>query len=273
MNVRNPRRITFSAIKVGKFVVFSVLTICLWLPASAQSYGEVGVMAGGSYYIGDLNPEKHFLLTRPAFGAFLRHNFNERFATKIAGTFSTIEGDDIVSEYSLDRALNFKSNVIDINATFEINFFDYFIGSQRSFITPYWYGGIGVIFFEPKSRNSDINLTKLEIRTENVNYKTMALSIPFGIGIKYSLNNMYGISLHWGMQKTFTDFLDDVSTVYYLPAGASSEFINIADPTGQHSTGMQRGNSKSNDWYSIAGISLTRKINYLSKEKCINVYF
>ena len=41
---------------------------------------EVGVLIGGAYYIGDLNPSKHFNLTQPAFGVFYRFTPNYRYA-------------------------------------------------------------------------------------------------------------------------------------------------------------------------------------------------
>lgn len=260
MNLRKLNYISFSALYVLK-ISFSIILVFLSFTSSlAQKYGEIGIMAGGAYYIGDLNPNKHFILTKPAFGGFIRHNFNERFATKISGTFSSIQGDDFVSKINLDRGLDFKSNLFDISATFEINFFNYFIGSKRQFITPFWYGGFGVVFFNPNRLNG-VNLEGSFI--EKVIYKPMALSIPFGIGLKYSLNDMLGMSIHWGMQKVFTDYLDDVSTTYKV----------LTSTTGSHEVGMQRGNSKDNDWYSIIGISISKKINYLTKEKCINVYF
>lgn len=264
MKIRKLKYISFSALCVVKILIFSIIVVLLSVnPSFAQKYGEIGIMAGGSYYIGDLNQDKHFLLTKPAIGGFIRHNFNERFAAKISGTFSSIEGDDSVSKINLYRGLDFKSSLIDISTTFEINFFNYFIGSKRQFITPFWYGGIGVVFFKPKRLNGGDPAGSY---TEKVTYKTMALSFPFGIGLKYSLNDMLGMSVHWGMQKVFTDYLDDVSTTYEV-------IDNITDPAGTHELGMQRGNSQDKDWYSIIGISISKKINYLSKEKCINVYF
>ena len=92
------------------------------------------------YYVGDLNPQKHFLLTKPAFGAFLRHNFNERLAVKGAITYGTLKGDDAVSETNPNRNLNFESPLTEVSGTFEFNFFNYFIGSQRYYFTPYMYG-------------------------------------------------------------------------------------------------------------------------------------
>ena len=42
---------------------------------------ELGVFLGGSYYIGDLNPIRHFdQFTKPAGGLVCRYNFNPRLA-------------------------------------------------------------------------------------------------------------------------------------------------------------------------------------------------
>ncbi|MCH7534695.1 MAG: hypothetical protein IH948_02940, partial [Bacteroidetes bacterium] len=49
-------------------------------------------------------------------------------------------------------------------------------------------------------------------------------------------------SAEWGLRITFTDYLDDVSTIY---------------PTDHPSALAQRGNSKSKDWYSFFGIMIT----------------
>ncbi len=49
-------------------------------------------------------------------------------------------------------------------------------------------------------------------------------SIPFGVGVKYSFSKHIAASIEWGMRKTWSDYLDDVSTTYYLN---SSDF----DPT------------------------------------------
>jgi hypothetical protein len=77
------------------------------------------------------------------------------------------------------------------------------------------------------------------------------------------------------MRLTSTDYLDDVSQTYYLdlagidPATATINEL-ASDPMLSHNAGMQRGNSRNNDWYSFAGISVTVKIRMLSKERCLD---
>ncbi len=255
-----------------------------------QGYGEIGIFGGGSYYLGDLNPGKQFLMTQPAFGAFVRHNFNERLAIKGAFSLAMVQGDDQVSGYVPDRNLNFKSNITDISVQFEFNLFEYFIGSLRNYFTPYMFAGAGVTLFNPISLTNDVELRPLGTEGQNeVNsdgeklypereYGRIAVNIPFGIGFKYSINDRLGLSLHWAMHKAFTDYLDDVSTNYYLEGTDWSSdsnppvYVIASDPTLSHSPHMQRGNPEHNDWYSMAGVSLSIKINYGGHKKCLNTF-
>ncbi|GAB1404164.1 hypothetical protein MASR1M74_13430 [Lentimicrobium sp.] len=254
---------------------------------SAQKYGEIGVSAGGSYYLGDLNPGQQFLLTKPAFGAFVRHNFNERVAIKGAVMFGSVEGDDLKSKVNLQRGLNFQSKITDIAATFEFNFFDYFIGSLRHYVTPYMYAGGSVLMFNPKASYNGTTYELHGMNTEGQGsamyperkgYNRTVFAIPFGVGIKYSLGRFVGASLDWSMRKTFTDYIDDVSTTYYLDLqsvdpGSATDTQLTSDPALKHRAGMQRGNDAYNDWISFVTISISLRLNYLENERCLNPYY
>jgi len=273
----------FAAMKLFILAFFLVLSCSV----SAQgSYGEVGIGGGVSYYIGDLNPNKHFQMLKPSFGGFIRHNFNERIALKGAVTFAKIAGDDAVSGYSPDRNLNFTSNVTDINATFEINFFEYFIGSLRHYFTPYMFAGAGVAMFNPKGRYNGEVYELQPLGTEGQNsdaypdrdpYSRVSFQIPFGIGFKYSVNDFIGLTTYWEMHKMYTDYLDDVSTTYYLDLSNNSPSETpieglLSDPQLSHNKGMQRGNSQNNDWFSTVGLTVSVKINYSGHKKCLNTF-
>jgi hypothetical protein len=76
------------------------------------------------------------------------------------------------------------------------------------------------------------------------------------------------------MRKTFTDYIDDISTMYYidyntLPSGDIGAAEFLSDPSSvKHEPGMQRGNSQNNDWYSVAGITLTYRFSIGEKSTC-----
>ena len=142
-------------------------------------------------------------------------------------------------------------------------------------MSPYIFGGVGVFFFNPKSNG--VALRDLGTEGQNVGfegrkkYNLYSFSIPFGFGVKISLNSRLGFGFEWGLRKTFTDYIDDVSTTYYLD-GANIDPANTAmylsDPTGLHKPYMQRGNPKTNDWYAFTGISLSYKFNLFGNRRC-----
>lgn len=266
-----------------KKLILILLIITVYGNVNAQRYAEVGLFGGGSYYLGELNPGQQFLLTKPAFGAFLRHNFNERIAIRGGFTYGTLKGDDYKSEVNTNRGLNFTSPVSDISATLEFNLFEYFIGSLRHFVTPYMFAGASVFMFNPKATYNGETYVLHDLNTEGQEgieyperkmYKRTQFAIPFGIGVKYSLTSFMGLSASWTMNKTFTDYIDDVSTTYYFNAsdiGTSADPPSLAaDPTMQHDKGMQRGDPTYDDWYSFFGLSLSIRLNYLEKERCLN---
>ena len=97
----------------------------------------------------------------------------------------------------------------------------------------------------------------------------MAISIPFGGGIKYSFNERINIGFEVLHRFTNTDYLDDVSTTYVDPAvfplnpdGSQSNAqllydrsYELGEPIGI--PGRQRGNSKQKDQFVTAMFHVT----------------
>ncbi|MFW5705795.1 MAG: hypothetical protein ACOCX8_02215, partial [Bacteroidota bacterium] len=121
------------------------------------------------------------------------------------------------------------------------------------------------------------------INTEGLDkpYSLYGLSAVFGFGIKYSLGSRVGIGLEWGMRKTFTDYLDDISGEYKLDFNNLDIVIDnetdwedvlpivLSDPSPvKHQPGMQRGNPQNNDWYSFAGLTLIYRFSIGEKSTC-----
>ncbi len=265
----------------------SVLSLFLLLLAPvlfAQPSGDIGVFGGVSYYLGDLNPARPFLLSKPAYGVLYRYNMNHRLSLQGHFLHGKVEGSDARSNADPTRNLNFSSTLNEAGVQFEVNFFEYFLGSRMHWWSPYIFGGTSVFFFKPLGTVDGGQVELQPMGTEGQGssvfpdrkpYKLYAFSMPFGIGMKVSLGKLVGVGAEWGMRKTTTDYLDDVSTTYYLnlagtnPAQIPAKAL-ASDPDHTHSAGMQRGNSKTKDWYSFAGITLVVKIRMLGKEKCLD---
>jgi hypothetical protein len=274
---------TFACLKImHRVCLLFLFFIFLTIGARAQRSSELGVSGGVSYYVGELNPGRPFTLVQPAYGLFYRLNLNSRIAWQLHANKGKVKGDDAISNFFPNRQLNFESPVTEIGVQFEVNFMDYFIGSVRHRITPYIFGGAGIFMFKP---TGIINGTKTELQpltTEGQGlpgrqkeYKLTSVSFPMGIGGKFSINRYVGLGFEWGVRKTTTDYLDDISTTYYLDlAGKTPGEVSPAelasDPTLSHNAEMQRGNSKNKDWYSFALVSVSVKIRMLEKKRCLD---
>jgi uncharacterized protein DUF6089 len=240
---------------------------------------EIGGFIGTSYYLGELNPGLPYNQTQLAYGALARYNLNERWAIKMSYYKGNVKGSDATGGWVEDRELNFKSVINDISLVAEFNFWEYFTGSKKNYFTPFLFGGVSFFTFEPTSY-SGVALQPLGTEGQNEDfagrspYNQYSFAIPFGFGVKYSLSERLGITFEWGMRKTFTDYIDDVSTTYYLPGQSidpNEPGQILSDPTMSHELYMQRGDSKTNDWYNYTGVTVTYKFDLRSKKGCNNI--
>ena len=247
---------------------------------------DVGVFLGGSYYIGDLNPSKHFFMTQPAIGLFYRYNLNYRVAFRGGFNYGTIQADDSQSSNpdQLERNLNFKSRIVELYTQAEFNFWEYRVGHTDFIFAPYIFAGLAVFQFNPQANvgNQWIDLQPLATEGQKTSqnptlkpYKLYQMSIPFGIGFKLSFSNQIGLGFEWGPRKTFTDYLDDVSGKYVDPVqlahdkgGYSAQLSNrTKNPNDiMNDVGKLRGNPNNKDWYFYYGLVISFKLKGKPKE-------
>lgn len=258
----------------GKYLIILFLLLAT-TPGKAQQH-ELGIFAGGSYYIGDINPYMHFAQTQPAIGLLYRYNINYRWAIRLHGMYGSLQSSDAKVKYNENRNLAFKSPLLEIGTQIELSYYRFQIGSDNDNFTPYLFAGFSYFKFKPMGElNGEwYNLQALGTEGQGTTaypdrqpYSLAGLSIPMGMGIKIGLGGSTVLGFEWGIRKTFTDYIDDVSTTYANPNVLASQNTSAAaylgDPSGDYSyekTGFQRGNSNTNDWYSFAGMTLTFKI-------------
>jgi hypothetical protein len=264
--------------KLGLLLVFFTIF------STGQAQLEIGGFVGGSYYIGEINPTIPFRQTNLAYGVLFRYALNARWAVKANVYEGSLTGDDLVVKYNENRSLKFKSEITELAGVGEFNFLPYFTGSKKNYVTPYIFAGVGVVFYNPKV--GDVKLRDMYTEGQEAaekldpdnssdrNYSTASFCIPFGIGVKYSFSKRIAATLEWGMRKSWTDYIDDISWTYYESGSLYNqnpdEYGNLiySDPNLDHEPNMQRGNSKNNDWYSFAGLTLTYNINLKNRNKC-----
>ncbi|RAJ28634.1 type IX secretion system protein PorG [Pedobacter cryoconitis] len=256
-----------------KKIVFSVALSCIFSGAALAQTTELGVNAGAAGYIGDINPNNLFKPSGVAFGAYVKRNFNPYWAVGIHYNYGKIKGDDANSDdLSLKtRNLNFSTSLNELSLQVDFNFLDYFSGGGRKNFTPYIFAGVGGVLFNPKATYEGETNELRYYKTEGEKYKNYAISIPYGIGMKYRIGERLGIFTQLGYRTAKTDYLDDVGDRYPLtdPArgkvsAAHSDGFNLSDPSitpdpnhPNFPPGGQRGNFVKNDTYFFVHIGLS----------------
>lgn len=258
--------------KINKtLAIFFLLALSFVMPKNACSQiVEIGATGGLSYYIGDINPGKHFAQSEFSYGGTLRYYQNLRWAFRFQYSRFNLTSSDEIIGFRPERNLSFNSKVNDFAFIAEFNFLDYWTGSRRDIVSPYIFAGVSVFNFNTTALDG----TPLQpLKTEGVDYSTFSWSIPFGLGVKCSLSKRIGLTLEWRIHKSFTDYIDDVSGYYPEPELVSGNY-KYTDPTSSFEVGMQRGNGNTGsfgynkDWYSMFGVTVLYRFNLPKRTVC-----
>jgi hypothetical protein len=275
-----PIKMSYSYKKLLPFLAFLLCTPVLLY---AQGAPEIGVFGGVSTYSGDLTPNSiTFKQSHPAFGFLIRKSIYKGFGLRLGVSFGKISGADSLASDSSTRLrnLSFTSNVTDVHLLAEYNFFDYKVTG----FTPYVFVGISVFYFDPYARDTSgmkVYLPPLSTEGEGLTsypdrkpYNLTQISIPFGVGLKYLISPGINLGVEFRINKTFTDYLDDISTSYVdknkLLAERGPTAVDYAfrsDEVPGHKAdlypaeGAARGSAKYKDWYYFTGLTLTFDLN------------
>lgn len=252
------------------------------------SRSELGISLGIMNYIGDLNNQSMFGLPDPAGELYLRYSFSDRWALRLSGAYGHLHaGNPDAIEL---RNLSFRSYLWEGNLRAEFNFVPFQHGGKGFKTTPFIFGGLGFFFFNPQAlytnpstgESSWVDLQPLCTEgqgsieyPDRKPYSRSGLVMPFGVGVKMLLGNHVAISLEYGFRKTWTDYVDDVSTTYVGEAvlrgsGSNSEVaVALADRSGEiqpgylNAPGIKRGDASLDDWYAFLNFSVALDMDFL----------
>lgn len=239
----------------GSLLMLIFLTLLACRPAMSQR-NEIGLTFGGAFYMGDLNPKLPMVLVQPGGGMLYRLNFTDHIAVRANVLYMRVEGNDMRVGYHPFSDLSFFSDIFEFSLQAEVNFIPYQPGDLRTPFTPYVFAGAGGFTFHPKRLEPTgqvIDLFDVELNPDREVNALGSYSLLFGMGLKFNITRFVSTGLEWGMRRTGTDHLDDLSEgkmLLYKPSTA------------------RRGNPKNNDWYSYFGLTLTFKINDPSGARC-----
>ena len=248
--------------------IFKIMSLLLVLgsfqtQAIAQK-NEFGFLAGASNYHGDLAYNIAPNETRFSGSAFYRWNINSYWSMRPTLSYIPIGGaDSNFAEYN-DRNLSFRNNIYEVSNVMEFNFQPFSNRSIHNSNTFYVMGGIAGFIHKPEAKLDDQWYDLRKAQTENTDYRLIQLSIPMGAGYKQSIggNFVFGLEAAWRL--TFTDYLDDVSSVYPELETDNGGFNRLSDRSWQVSeTGMPlanqgdtRGDANLRDWYFQTAVTI-----------------
>jgi hypothetical protein len=253
--------------------------------------GDLGGHAGkGTTFIKDYN----MTTTKLAVGAYAAAYPMQWLGFRLSLNYGSIEGADNEikpkggdEETRLARNLDFRSNILE--GTVMAEFYPtVFLEEDPEDITarlrPYGVLGLGFFHFKPqgsyKAPNGDtywVDLQPLHTEGEGFpeypdrkNYKLTQLNIPMGVGIKYFISENVNVAFEIIHRKTFTDYIDDVSTKYVDPslfykylspsqapiAAAMANKTPVAQQAQGYRPGNKRGDPSQNDAYFTAQFKL-----------------
>lgn len=236
---------------------------------------ELGFMLGGSNYTGDLAHEINLNETHPAFGIFYKYHHSRFFSSRYQFSFAKISADDRNSKANSYRNIHFESNIFEASYFTEFNFRPFGINRNQheEKRTTYVFAGISMFMFEPvavlpggdKVELRDIGTEGQKMEGKKL-YSLIQPALSLGLGYKFNVKRGTVIGLELGFRKTFTDYLDDTKGNYTdynaivakqgLGAGEYAHPQTLRDRPPINA-GTMRGDPHLNDWYFIAGITIS----------------
>lgn len=267
-------------------LLFLIGIIFLARPSDAQKF-ELGIMAGICNYQGDLTPGTARISygnPHPAYGLHVGYEVNDIITLRAKVTLTSMSGYDSQARkaWRLERNLHFESSLQEAGINIEIYGLNIFKSMANLAFHPYAITGFNVFKFNPMAQygtGSSKVWTPLQplgtegqgttVFPDRKKYNLTEFSIPWGFGVRYTLNNYISVSLDLTQRWTFTDYLDDVSKTYapldmllsaYGETSANLAYRGYELGFDQEITKeTPRGNPNENDWYVITNVTFIAK--------------
>lgn len=223
-----------------RYLTSIVLVLFFTKTVTSQTY-DVGLMVGGSNYIGDVGSTTYIAPNDIAIGAIAKWNRSKRHAFRASFLYAEITGDDSQSDDSRRKnrgvngnGFNFKNSIKELSLGMEFTFWEWYLYDGAPQFTPYLYTGITGISYS--------GLAKVPATDEIESYRnSWGMAIPMVVGIKKSFGSNWVLGAEIGARYTFTDNLDGSN-----PTGGLSDREDL-----------KFGNLDNNDWYVFTGITIT----------------
>ena len=276
-------------------ILLTVVLTTLLNPFYSQYNFDVGINFGGTGFLGDIGGTseiaKGFLgdivlkQTNITSGIYGRYKINSKIHINSGINYVKISGDDANSVGPRAwRNLRFQNQLFELNSCLEYTFFRINdlggTGRYRTSLNLYAFVGGSVFYHNPKgasleNANSPIkeweSLRPLKTEGQETPYSSISFSTPYGLGAIVKTATFYKFGIYFRYMKNYTDYLDDISTVYAHNASEgniANQYNGPEEQTVSFATGQIRGNPKNLDDIFMLNLSFSKIIS--SKN---NIYY
>lgn len=256
--------------RTALFSVFLAFFLLLFRPTSAQRsryWAEqpgtwlLNAGLGTTRYTGDLNEFGNLahLQLGTSLSLAASYRLSNYLSLRAEGQLYYLHADQRYTRNSYNN-LSFHSLNPDVWVGVQVDFWP--INHQTRNLIPYALAGVGLTYLRPQAAYKGRSYGLSALKTEGVDYNLFPFIIRYGAGVPVWKNKRVRLHLEGTYTHVFSDYLDDVSTVYAAPAS----FVNpltvvLADRRSEIGLpiwqgGEQRGNSGKNDGYFIVSARL-----------------
>ena len=223
---------------IKKILVLFIFLISFQLNSQRN---EIGILVGGSNYIGDVGPTTYIdpiSYGTYSYGILYRNNFSERFSVRTQISNSDIQSSDLMNnspEYRKLRGKSFENTIQEITLAIDFNFTEFDVQDDKFQFSPYV--STGLSYFRYDGIHYPLGQT-----TAQSYGKSSDFAIPITVGIKSKLLKTLVLGLEVTARHTFTENLD----------GSYPTFENT-----EIYSEKRFGSGLSQDWIVFSGLTLT----------------
>lgn len=220
----------------------------------SYNYWRIGIGAGSSNYLGDLDDDFSPKFTRPGAAITAAYRVTPLLSMRGSLYYGQITASDAKSLDPIRnrRNLNFTSNLVEASV---VGVVDFRMSQRRAKFrpnfTPYVFAGVALysqitrtitvggvtrpinIITAEASPLGDFmtqrDLDSLDRKSKPVK-NGVPISIPMGVGMRFKVTPNIDIEVETGFRRTFTDYLDGVSQEYNLQNAAYGDGAKYIDP-------------------------------------------
>ena len=260
-----------------KKIIFGFLALLPFF-SEAQSFYAIrrprnmalSIGTGTATYSGELVNPKQVGKVRYNLSFGAEYSASSRIKARAELIWFNISGsDENANDSRVERNLSFTSNNQELSLSGAV----YLFKEPKEFhrrlsFNAFGFIGVGVLHMNPKTEYEGKKYALQPLQTEGVKYSQYQVVIPYGLGVRISAGPLYNVIIEGGYRKTFTDYLDDISSKNYadpstLIGGVDGISAKLSDRRKERDpnypldyTGGTRGNPQKNDSYFLFNIKL-----------------